>query len=85
MIMSNNNRESTELRQDTTLKQTKALETRIKYFQELQSNKVPGIFLDIAAKSIVTAARVGQTLKKIIPEESHKKIISIYQKLLLSF
>ncbi|MHA1454338.1 MAG: hypothetical protein ACTSRD_15895 [Promethearchaeota archaeon] len=46
--MSNKNRESTELRQDTALKK-------------------------------------GQSLKKTIPEELQKKILKIYQKLLLSF
>ncbi|MHA1112691.1 MAG: hypothetical protein ACTSRE_16495 [Promethearchaeota archaeon] len=83
--MSNKNRESTELRQDTALKKTKSLETRIKYFQGQQSSKISGKFLDIAAKTIIVATRVGQSLKKTIPEELQKKILKIYQKLLLSF
>ncbi len=36
------NIEIAELRQDTTEKQTNALETRIKYFQDQQSNHIPG-------------------------------------------
>jgi hypothetical protein len=83
--MNKKNLESTELRQDTTLKQTEALETRIKYFQEQQASQVPGKFLDLAAKTIISAAKVGKNLKKIIPEDTYKKILDIYQKLMLSF
>lgn len=83
--MSKKNLESTELRQDTTLKQTEALETRIKYFQEQQSSQVSGKFLDILAKTIIGAAKVGKKIKKVIPEDAQEKILDIYQKLLLAF
>lgn len=83
--MSNKNLESTELRQDTTIKQTEALKTRIKFFQEQQSNQVPGKFLDIVAKSILVAANVGKILEKILPEEIKKNGLELYEKLMLSF
>jgi hypothetical protein len=83
--MTNKNLESTELRQDTTMKQTDALKTRIKYFQEQQSSRVPGIFLDIVAKGVLLVAKAGKKLAKVIPEETKKKGLKIYQKLLLSF
>jgi hypothetical protein len=83
--MSKKNLESTELRQDTTLKQTEALETRIKYFQEQQASQVPGKLLDLAAKTIISAANAGKKIKKIFPEDTYKKILDLYQKLMLSF
>ena len=83
--MSDKNIESTELRQDTTLKQTDALETRIKFFQEQQSSQVPGIFLDIVAKGVMIVAKMGKKFAEVIPEETQKKGLEIYQKILLSF
>ncbi|TFG20982.1 MAG: hypothetical protein EU530_01445 [Promethearchaeota archaeon] len=83
--MSNKNLESTELRQDTTMKQTEALKTRIKFFQEQQSSKVPGIFLDIVSKGVMFVANVGKKIAKVIPEETQKKGLEIYQKIILSF
>ena len=84
-MLSDKNLESTELRQDTTLKQTEALKTRIKYFQEQQSSQVPGIFLDIVAKTILVVAKVGKKIKKSIPEETYKKGLELYEKIMLSF
>ena len=83
--MSDKNVESTELRQDTTAKQIDALETRIKFFQEQQSSQVKGIFLDIIAKGVMVLTKVGKKLTKNIPEDTKKKGLEIYQKILLSF
>jgi len=79
------NIEIAELRQDTTEKQTNALETRIKYFQDQQSNHIPGKLLDLASEMIIGIATIGTALEKIIPEKIQKKIIELYQKLLLAF
>ena len=83
--MSNKNLETTELRQDTSEKQTNALKNRIKFFQEQKSTQVPRKLLDIVAKGILGAVRVGDALRKLLPEESQKKVMKLYQKLLLSF
>jgi hypothetical protein len=79
------NIEIAELRQDTTKKQTTALETRIRYFQEQQINLLQGKFLDFASDMILTVIMIGTALQKIIPEDKQKKILSLYQKLLLAF
>lgn len=83
--MSDKNIESTQLRQDTTLKQTDALKTRIKFFQEQQSSQVPGILLDIVAKGVMIVTKIGKILAKTVPEETQKKGREIYQKMILTF
>ncbi len=79
------NIEMAELRQDTTEKQTSALETRIKFFQDLQNNQLQGQFLDLGAKIIMGVVELGKVLKEIIPEETQEKILKNFQDLLLSF
>ena len=53
-----------ELRQDTTQKQTSALENRIKFFQELQNNQLQGQFLDLGAKLVMGVVEMGKILKE---------------------
>ncbi|MBN2157421.1 MAG: hypothetical protein JW776_15350 [Candidatus Lokiarchaeota archaeon] len=79
------NVEIAELRQDTTKKQIMALETRIKYFQDQQSNFIPGKLLDSATSAIIGVVKLGNNLKKVIPKETREKLLDIYQKILLAF
>ncbi len=75
----------TELRQDTTEKSQKALESRIAYFDSKREVPMQERVETVIAKGVSAVAELAQNVRKLIPEESAKKIQEYWEKLILSF
>ncbi len=78
-------RSLTELRQDTTEKAQKALESRIAFFDSKREVPMQDRVETVIAKGISAVAELAQSMQKIIPEETAKKIKEYWEKLMLAF
>ena len=78
-------RELTELRQDTTEKQSAALETRIEYFQKQKKDPVMGQIEDFIAGVATAGIEIKNQIDKLIPENTRNQLLDFYKKMLLSF
>jgi hypothetical protein len=78
-------RSLTELRQDTTEKSQKAMESRIAYFDSKREAPMQDKFETVIAKAVSAVAELAQSMRKIVPEETAKKIQETWEKLMLSF
>ncbi len=78
-------RSLTELRQDTTEKAQKALESRIAYFDAKREVPMQERVENVIAKGVSAVAELAQSVQKILPEETAKKIKEVWEKLMLAF
>jgi hypothetical protein len=78
-------RELTELRQDTTEKAQKALESRMAHFDKIRDNPVQAQVENVLSKVINGVAELSQSVRKLVPEETQKKMTEMWAKLMLAF
>ncbi len=78
-------RSLTELRQDTTDKAQKALESRIAYFDAKREIPLQERAEEMVAKAISAVAELAQGVRKLIPEETANKLVEYWGKLMLFF
>ncbi len=78
-------RSLTELRQDTTERSQKALESRIAYFDSKRDVPLQDKLETAVAKAVSAVAELAQSMQKIIPEDTAKKIKEAWEKLMLAF
>ncbi len=78
-------RSLTELRQDTTEKSQKALESRMAYFDAKREVPLQDQAETAIAKAVSAVAELAQSVRKLLPEESAAKLRDFWEKLMLSF
>ncbi|OLS12410.1 MAG: hypothetical protein RBG13Loki_4060 [Promethearchaeota archaeon CR_4] len=75
----------TELRQDTTDKAQKAMESRIAYFDAKRDVPFQDKVETGVAKVVSIVAEIAQNVRKMIPEQTQAKLIEYWEKILLAF
>jgi len=75
----------TELRQDTTEKAQKAMETRIAYFDAKRDVPFQDKVETGVAKVVSIVAELAQNVRKMIPEQTQAKLVEYWEKLMLAF
>ena len=78
-------RSLTELRQDTTEKSQKALESRIAYFDNKRERPFQEQVESAIAKVVTAVAELAQNARKLVPEDTQQKLTEWWAKLMLAF
>jgi len=78
-------RQLTELRQDTTEKAQKALESRIAYFDKKREKPFQEQVETMVSKAINAVAELSLNVRKLVPEETQQRLTEIWAKLMLAF